>query len=411
MSIYSRLYNTLPREGHSQRENFLTEAFADLMNRLERVSAADARRFIVEALMARTAVKRPTAAIALRLKGANHVRWDTQRSIRLDDSRKLRKRPDILISIDGECGLLVEVKLTAPFTSRTLHAVEAPPSEPDEVFYQLDDYGKWLFRNHPAGGLVLLTHAREAPADFLIADGDNRYGVKLRALSRWREVYKWLEKWTRNTTGDADVERLAREFLEFLREEGMSEVKDTDLAILNGLLSFSQRMKDQKIDDKLAEAMLFARGVVHKWIPPRAGDGMPKRGPELDTSVSSSFYDYSCPYPDKGGEGLSAGWGFSPAENPSFFPGLNLPSKRLQAFFYVGGRALRDIRKTQGERYRAWAPAENDRDYWWIRYIDAVELANSEKGFTLAFADWLHPLAKEGAEILAAASKTVSTKA
>jgi|ERR1039458_2924480 hypothetical protein len=120
MSVYNRLYKSLPREGHSQKENFLTEAFADLMNRLERLFPKEDRRFITDILLHHMAANRSADALARRVELARQLRWDTQRSIELSDLS--RKRPDITITIDGECALLVEVKIGAAFTKRILHS-------------------------------------------------------------------------------------------------------------------------------------------------------------------------------------------------------------------------------------------------------------------------------------------------
>src|SRR5271169_2414844 len=94
-SLYHQLYHTLPREGHSQQENFLTEALVDLMNRFERSFPVEAHRFITEILLRNMADSRSADALARRLELAKLVRWDTQQSVRLGDSSW--KRPDITI--------------------------------------------------------------------------------------------------------------------------------------------------------------------------------------------------------------------------------------------------------------------------------------------------------------------------
>jgi len=68
MSVYNRVYKSLPREGHSQKENFLTEAFADLMNRLERLFPKEARGFITDILLRHMAANRSAAALARRVE-------------------------------------------------------------------------------------------------------------------------------------------------------------------------------------------------------------------------------------------------------------------------------------------------------------------------------------------------------
>jgi hypothetical protein len=134
MSVYNRLYKSLPRERHSQRENFLTEAFADLMNRLERLFPQEARRFVTDTLLRHMAAGRSAEALARRVNLARHLRRDTQRSIELEDLS--RKRPDISVTIDGECALLVEVKIVAAFTKRTRHSPKEELGEQKEVAEQ-----------------------------------------------------------------------------------------------------------------------------------------------------------------------------------------------------------------------------------------------------------------------------------
>lgn len=402
MSVYNRLYKSLPREGHSQRENFLTEAFADLMNRLERVFPTESRHFIVDTLLRNRAENRSADALARRVALAKHIRWDTQQPIWLGDSS--RKRPDIAINIDGKCALLVEVKIAAAFTKRTRRspkelaeneeAVEQAPTQ--DIFYQLDDYGKWLFDHDPNAALVLLTHSKEAP-EFLTSGGDSRYWTQLRSVCHWRGVYSWLHDWANKNGGNTDAESLARDFLEFLEEEGMSEMNEKDVQMLNAFLFSSRRWKEHKIDEKIADAMVVARQAMYTFLPPRKKNGTPKSLPEHSYDA---FWDWSIPYDSPDDLNLHVGWGFSDAENSSFFPGLNLPI-RLQAFIYVqGNSALKAIRN---DKYHSWTVIAEEGDESWIRTRDAVDFAHSEWGFTQAFVQWLQPLGKEGAEILAAA--------
>lgn len=410
MSVYNRLYNSLPREGHSQRENFLTEAFADLMNRLERLFPKEARGFITDILLHHVADSRSADALARRVELARQLRWDTQRSIELGDLS--RKRPDITITIDGECALLIEVKIAAAFTKRIRHSPKeelraeketADQESSQDISYQLDDYGKWLSENYRNAALVLLTHSKEAPPDFLSSDGDRRYWIQLRSVCHWRGLYNWLRGWANTNSGNTDAESLARDFLEFLGEEGMSEMNEKDVELLNGFLSFSRRTEDHKINEKIKDAMLVAREAMHRFVPPRAEYGAPK-SPEYD---SGAFWDWSYPYDSPNDLDLYVGWGFSDADNPNFSFGLG-PAHRLQAFVCVqGNRALKAVRN---DKYKSWKVVAEDDDVFWVRTRDAADFARSELGFTRAFVEWLRPIGKEGAEILAAAWKTVKAK-
>ena len=132
------------------------------MNRLERLFPKEDRRFITDILLHHMAANRSADALARRVELARQLRWDTQRSIELSDLS--RKRPDITITIDGECALLVEVKIGAAFTKRIRHSPKeelgaekerAEQESSQDIFYQLDDYGKWLFEHDRSAALVL----------------------------------------------------------------------------------------------------------------------------------------------------------------------------------------------------------------------------------------------------------------
>jgi hypothetical protein len=51
MSLYVNLYRSVPRGRGSIRENFVTEALADLMNRLEHRALGATRNFITDTLL------------------------------------------------------------------------------------------------------------------------------------------------------------------------------------------------------------------------------------------------------------------------------------------------------------------------------------------------------------------------
>jgi len=356
------------------------------------------------------AANRSADALGRRVELARQLRWDTQRSIELSDLS--RKRPDITITIDGECALLVEVKIGAAFTKRIRHSPKeelgaekerAEQESSQDIFYQLDDYGKWLSEHYRSAALVLLTHSKEAPPDFLSSDGDRRYWIQLRSVCHWRGLYNWLRGWANKNSGNTDAESLARDFLEFLGEEEMSEMNEKDVELLNGFLSFSRRKNDHKIDEKIKDAMLAARQLMHRFVPPRAQDGALK-SPEYSLAA---FWDWSYPYDSPADLDLHVGWGFSDAENPYFSFDLG-PHHRLQAFVYVqGNRALKTIRN---DKYKSWRVVAEEDDVFWVRTRDAADFARSELGFTQAFVEWLQPIGKEGAEILAAAWKTVKAR-
>lgn len=410
-SLYHRLYNTLPTKEHSQQENFLTESFADLMNRLELGFPNDSHHLVTDLILGNTANSRTPRPLAQRLQVAKQVHWDTQHTILLGGKR--RKRPDITLTLDKECALLVEVKIAAPFTTRRRQRTktervaekqDTTQSAHGDVFYQLEDYGRWLAGHHPNAALVLLTHSKEAPPDFLTEAGDSRYAVHLRSVCHWRAVYNWFRNWTNTKTGHTDTERLGLEFVQFLDESGMSEMNEKDVQLLNGLSSFNRRWKEQKTDQKIKDALLVARETVYRFAPPHSPEpGAIPKSPGWD-ELDSAFWDWSYPYDSPDELDLHLAWGFADPENDHFFrPELNL-AHRLQAFVYVQGNAA--LGAIPSDRYKSWIPLSNDiNEVWWIQSRDADNFARSPEGFTQAFVKWLQPLAKEGSGILASAWK------
>ena len=102
MDIYSRLYKYRVRPSGSPLENFLTEALADIFNRLPRPIQTE---FLVKML---------PGSCESRLRDecmdGKQIKAETQVSIGAAGSVK---RPDIIVYLDGEPLILFEVKVDA----------------------------------------------------------------------------------------------------------------------------------------------------------------------------------------------------------------------------------------------------------------------------------------------------------
>ncbi len=243
----------------------------------------------------------------------------------------------------------------------------------------------------------------ERAPDFLAATGDRPYGVHLRSVARWREVYKWLRQWAENKHGESDAERLTQDLLTYLQEEGIGEMNEHDVNVHNGYLAFSRQNSEEKIEDKMAEALRMAREVVYRSVPPRAQDGVPMRGripaPPGFNNFNKFFSVYDWSYPFNGSD-LHIGWGLADSENGSFLSRLNL-RPGLQAFVYVQGQGELALLDRAGYPLRTRVQ-EGNSEFWIVR-TDAVDLTRAEGGFTAGFVKWLEPRVREGREILEAA--------
>lgn len=189
-SLYQRLFQYRERASRSPREDFLSEALVDLLNRLPQPEMLS---FVTEILLARSAsgAKAWTRYVASR--PLLQLKWHTQKSIHVG-GRWLRA--DIVLQDeDNMVLLLVENKISAGFQHHS------SASQHDEqgtvgVDHQLELYGRWLSNHCQSSGwqgaLVLLTYQTPAPA--LFGSGAERFGAEIQSICRWSEVRWWLRK-------------------------------------------------------------------------------------------------------------------------------------------------------------------------------------------------------------------------
>lgn len=230
--LYQRLFTYRQRPDRSPLEDFLTEALADLLNRLPDSIA----RAVVERLLHTS----PNAwfELAPYWTDAAHIHWSTQRAI--TDNRRL----DLLMEIDQRPMLVIENKIGAGFQD---YGEDRDDAAGLSKRGQLASYGHWLAAETVqtwGGGLVLLTHWTPAPLDFSTAE--EAYGCRHRTTFKWTDFSRLLARTLRSSEGDVDEwVFFGRELLAFLREQNMDSELATgsDLAALQIYVASADRVR------------------------------------------------------------------------------------------------------------------------------------------------------------------------
>lgn len=270
-NLYVRLFSA----GSAQRdrlEDFLTEAVADLLDRLP---DPDKVAFCAEVLLASDEMyeRRWTEFVASR-----KLRWESQHTIFVPDV-PTAKRPDlVLFDVSGGVELpilVVESKINAPCLDD-----------------QLKPYDGWLAdktRDHApfTAPLVLLTHLTQPPEAFVSADG---YACKT-FVSRWPKVYEWLSANLAEGSWPVGCAVLAEELLGFLKEKDLMTENPTlkDFAAARLYLSGGS-------GSRVAWAVNGARQVVAKKFSNLSG--LPRDAPRTTSWEKSGWvYDYG-EFPD-----------------------------------------------------------------------------------------------------------------
>jgi hypothetical protein len=167
MDIYSRLFKYRETPSISPLENFLTEALADIFNRLP---VAGQVEFLTRML--------PDACwVRLRGKCTNAKRINAETQVPIVVSNSV-KRPDIVVELDGKPLVLFEVKVDAAFQEHESRSSEPKDSGEVETVSQnqLKTYSNWMrdqCEGDWSGAVVLLTHGTRAPEGFENGGQDN----------------------------------------------------------------------------------------------------------------------------------------------------------------------------------------------------------------------------------------------
>jgi len=177
-SLYGRLFQYQANDKQTPRENYLTEALCDLLNRIGEDAPAEQRTFLKNLEL----FKADGAAERLYFKTQEHITTES-------GSRK----PDLIgYDSNDDPVLVIEVKIDAQFTEN-----------------QLWEYGTWLDKHGREGAvLALLTDSTLPPSDFR---GRVVY---------WRDVRRELKSLPGH--GNFVYLTLAEEFIDFLHEQGIA---------------------------------------------------------------------------------------------------------------------------------------------------------------------------------------------
>ena len=216
MGIYSRLYKYRETPLRSQLENFLTEALADIFNRLP-------IRLQIE-LIVRMLPASSSMRLRNKCKDKKKMEARTQVSIVAVGSVK---RPDIVVYIDETPLILFEVKCGTPLGVHRLeglkHDRQAEREQTNLPFQdQLKTYVDWIASqctgNWP-GAVVFLTYGTPPPMGFE-DEGRGRRCV-ICVTRKWKEVADWLTKNLDLNEHETTYCALASNLNDFLKEEGL----------------------------------------------------------------------------------------------------------------------------------------------------------------------------------------------
>ena len=210
--MFSRLYARGERSGRSQLEDYLTEAFASVFDRL----GGEERRSLFHALMEGAARAKFDAAFP-DLQQAALV---TQVTL---DATGDRKRPDMVLRLGGRDVLVIEAKLGAAIARHVDCDAQATDGGQVVTRSQLDTYAIWIAgRNRGLadgwpGALVLLT-AWTAPPDGFPQVEPNSV---LESVRTWSQVANWIVAYAKSP--DLVSHALATDLLSFLKEKNLLE--------------------------------------------------------------------------------------------------------------------------------------------------------------------------------------------
>lgn len=194
MGIYSRLSRYRDTPSLSQSENFLTEALADLFNRLPLQIRIE---FLVWMLPSSC-----SGRLRNKCKEGKQIKALTQVSIVVAG---LVKRPDMIVYLDSKPLVLFEVKVDAALQE-----------------HQLKTYSVWMGSQCSGdwpGAVVFLTHRTRAPDGF---ENDGRKDNSVIGVARtWNYIGGWLANNLDLNQSEMTHCALASDFSHFLERQGL----------------------------------------------------------------------------------------------------------------------------------------------------------------------------------------------
>ncbi|HVR58363.1 MAG TPA: PD-(D/E)XK nuclease family protein [Pseudolabrys sp.] len=196
-SLYGRLFKYRSREARSPLEDYLSEATADIFNRLNLEQQIDFIRRLFVPLVQLSAWDSLVA-------NTKEMRLETQYPIQSG-------RIDLVLIVDERPIIAIENKISAPI---------ATYSEDDD---QLVTYGRWI-RSHKREGtpsiVCLLTHMTR-PSDGFLHGGANSGGATPHVV-RWSTLGRALNTLRKDESVPLNARMLSEELSLFLGERGMS---------------------------------------------------------------------------------------------------------------------------------------------------------------------------------------------
>jgi PD-(D/E)XK nuclease superfamily len=227
-SLYSHLFSYVPTKSRSPLEDFLTEAIADLLNRLldaKGRARQGVTRFIADTLLNGAGGR----AIRLSLELAERLTLSTQQPIIVDGRAR---RLDLCLYADNKLVLVIENKV-AQTRNRRVDLAADSATESSRVERQLTSYARWLRKNHPKAGLVLLG-IDNGPASF---SSDSRlYPARFRSVCRWTQVWRWIKRFPTENVQQRELLVLAGEFIRFMEEIGVNGIDNQEFELLGDSL-------------------------------------------------------------------------------------------------------------------------------------------------------------------------------
>jgi hypothetical protein len=216
MGVYSQLYKYRETPSFRPLENFLTEALADIFNRLPTPLQI---ALIVRMLPASCSERlRNTCKEGKKIEARTQVPIVALGSV---------KRPDVIVYLDGKPLLLFEIKCGAPVGLHGLEVPERdPPMEAEKAILsfqnQLKTYADWIASQCTgdwSGAVVLLTHGTPPPEGF----EDEGHGDQsvVCVTRKWKDVGEWLAKNLDLNQSETTYCALASDFNDFLEEKGL----------------------------------------------------------------------------------------------------------------------------------------------------------------------------------------------
>lgn len=175
--LYKRLYKYRERAANAPLENFLTEALADILERLP----IESQVAFLKSLM----LPKAASAFDTVVSGRASLEFVTQASAST-------KRPDLVVYAGERPIVVIEVKVAAGLQEHEVEAA-AVNAEAKATRNQLETYAGWIAGENMSsdvwpGAVVFLTGRTDPPKDFIEGRSDGVF----RSVRYWKHVGDWL---------------------------------------------------------------------------------------------------------------------------------------------------------------------------------------------------------------------------